>query len=207
VSPDASRAAIIVRKDGRKRLTIVSADGRSSRTAAPSLDIHVTAGQSAAAWSPDGKWIVVGADDAQGSGLFRIAADTGEFSRLIAGPASNPVWSPDGRLIVYSGRFFTGQAEILAVRPDDGTPVDMPLRRAKPGGYRFLPDATGMVFLPFMPSIDFSLITFATNTTRRLTRLSNEGAVGTFDITADGKAIVFDRTKENSDVVLIELAF
>jgi hypothetical protein len=29
--------------------------------------------------------------------------------------------------------------------------------------------------------------------------------LSTFDITPDGKAIVFDRSRENSDIVLIEL--
>ena len=57
----------------------------------------------------------------------------------------------------------------------------------------------------FIPSVDFWLLDFATNTPRQLTRLSNQGALGTFDITPDGKAIVFDRSRENSDIVLIEL--
>lgn len=41
--------------------------------------------------------------------------------------------------------------------------------------------------------------------TRRLTRLGNRDAMRTFDITPDGKQIVFDRLRENSDVVLIDL--
>jgi hypothetical protein len=31
-------------------------------------------------------------------------------------------------------------------------------------------------------------------------------ATQSFDVTADGKAIVFDRVRENSDIVLIDLA-
>jgi Tol biopolymer transport system component len=45
VSPDGSRVAIIVRREGKRHLVIVSADGRSSRTLAPSLDIQGAAGQ------------------------------------------------------------------------------------------------------------------------------------------------------------------
>jgi hypothetical protein len=59
--------------------------------------------------------------------------------------------------------------------------------------------------LPFIPSLDFWVFDFATTTHRQLTRLSNQGAIGTFDITPDGKAIVFDRSRENSDIVLIEV--
>ena len=106
-------------------------------------------------------------------------------------------------MIVYAGKFFTGQVELLGVRPD-GTPIELPSVRTRPGGYRFLPDGSGLVYLPFIPSLDFSMIDFATKQTRQLTRLSNQGTLGTFDITPDGKEIVFDRTRENSDIVLIE---
>ena len=105
---------------------------------------------------------------------------------------------------MYAGKFFTGQVELLGVRPD-GTPVELPPVRTRPGGYRFLPNGTGLVYLPFIPSLDFWLVDFATKTHRQLTRLSNQGALGTFDITPDGKAIVFDRSRENSDIVLIDL--
>jgi hypothetical protein len=40
---------------------------------------------------------------------------------------------------------------------------------------------------------------------RQLTRLSDSATMRTFDVTADGKRIVFDRAKENSDIVLIDL--
>jgi hypothetical protein len=39
-----------------------------------------------------------------------------------------------------------------------------------------------------------------------LTRLSNPAAMRTFDITSDGSRIVFDRLRENSDILLIDLA-
>ena len=61
------------------------------------------------------------------------------------------------------------------------------------------------MYLPFVPSLDFWLVDLTTKIPRQLTRLSNQGALGTFDITPDGKAIVFDRSRENSDIVLIEL--
>ena len=49
--------AIIVRREGKRQLVVGSADGRSSRTLAPSLDIEGTGGQGTADWSPDGAWI------------------------------------------------------------------------------------------------------------------------------------------------------
>jgi Tol biopolymer transport system component len=81
----------------------------------------------------------------------------------------------------------------------------MPTVRVRPGGYRFLPDGSGLVFLATLQSMDFWLFDFATKQTRQLTRLARRGAVRAFDITPDGTHIVFDRSRENSDVVLIEL--
>ena len=171
---------------------------------AASLDVTGAAGQGTADWSPDGTSIVVGASDAQGPGLFKVPVDGGVPVRLVTGKAENPIWSPDGKLILYAGKFFTGQVQLLGVRPD-GTSVKLPPIQTRPGGYRFLRDGTGLVYLPFIPSLDFWLFDLATNTPRQLTRLSYQGALGTFDITPDGKAIVFDRTRENSDIVLIDL--
>lgn len=41
---------------------------------------------------------------------------------------------------------------------------------------------------------------------RQLTRFKNSAATQSFDVTVDGKQIVFDRLRENSDIVLIDLA-
>ena len=55
------------------------------------------------------------------------------------------------------------------------------------------------------PWQDFWLLDLPMKKTRQLTRLSNTAAMRTFDITPDGKQIVFDRMRENSDIVLIDL--
>ena len=204
VSPDGDRVAVIVRREGKRRLAIVSADGRSTRVLAPSIDIQGQAGQGTVDWSPDGRSIVTGGDDGNGMGLFIIPVDGGATVRLVAGKANNPIWSPDGQLIIYAGNFFTGQVTLSGVRPD-GTPAELPLVRTRPGGYRFLPNGKGLVYLPSFSSLDFWSIDFPTKVARPITRLSNQGALMTFDITPDGKAIVFDRSRENSDIVLIEL--
>ena len=45
----------------------------------------------------------------------------------------------------------------------------------------------------------------ATQKSRQLTKFTNTATMRTFDVTPDGKQIVFDRLRENSDVVLIDL--
>ena len=205
VSPDGGRVAIVVRQLGKPRLSVMTADGTNARTLATSIEIQGAGGQGSADWSPDGAWIVAAGKDEQGSGLFKIPVDGGAPVRLVSGQFVNPVWSPDGALIVYGGPVVGGQVPLLGVRPD-GTPVEWPELRVRiDGGYRFLPSGTGLVYLPRGQSLDFWLFDLATRASRPLTHLGDHGRLGTFDITPDGKAIVFDRSRENSDIVLIDL--
>jgi serine/threonine protein kinase/Tol biopolymer transport system component len=205
VSPDGSRVVVVVRQEGKRRLVIMSADGTSARTLS-SIEVQGAGGQGAADWSPDAAWVVAAGSDADGSGLFKIPVDGGAPVRLVTGPALNPVWSPDGTLIVYAGPLVTGRAPLLGVRPD-ATPVKLPdVVTRIGGGHRFLPDGKGVVYLPSGQALDFWLLDFTSGATRQLTRLSNQGILNTFDVTPDGTAIVFDRSRENSDIYLIELA-
>ena len=80
--------ALVVRREGKRQLVIVSADGRTSRSVAPSVEIEGAVGQGAVDWSPDGAWVVAGGRDAQGPGLFKIPIDSGPPVRIAAGQAT-----------------------------------------------------------------------------------------------------------------------
>jgi hypothetical protein len=62
-----------------------------------------------------------------------------------------------------------------------------------------------VVFLPQETSTDFWLLDLVARTTRPLTSISDQGRLNMFDVTPDDKHIVFDRTRENADIVLIEI--
>ncbi len=196
------RVAFVLRKNGKLRLHALTADGADLQPLADTIDAR-----GAASWSPDAKWIVTGGADAQGPGLFKIPVEGGAPTRLVAGPALNPVWSPDGSLIVYAGTNVSLDAPLLAVRPD-GTRVELPAITVRREGERarFLPTGKGLVYMQgILSTQNFWLLDLATKKTRPLTRLSNPAAMLTFDITPDGKQIVFDRRRENSDIVLIDI--
>jgi Tol biopolymer transport system component len=205
VSPDGTRVAIIVRQQGTLRLLMMAADGTNARTLAPSITIKGSGGHGSADWSPDGAWIAAAGTEGSEQGLFIIPVDGRAPVRLVSGQVVNPVWSPDGTLIVYGGPVVGGRVPLLGVKPD-GTRVELPDVRTGLGGrHRFLPNGAGLVYVPYSHSADFWLLDLATKKTRPLTRLSNHGQVSAFDITPDGKEIVFDRLRDNSDIVLIDL--
>jgi Tol biopolymer transport system component len=207
VSPDGSSVAVVVRQQGKRHLAIMSADGTNSRALAASIEIQGVVGQGAADWSPDGRRIVASGRDGNGQGLFVIPVDGGEPVRLVTGDAFNPVWSPKGDLIIYAAGFggAGGRHVLRGVRPD-GTAVKLPEIGVRVGGaHRFLPGGMGLVYLPNVETKNFSLLDVATNKSRQLTNLTDRGFLNTFDITPDGKYLVFDRTRQNSDIVLIDL--
>ena len=109
---------------------------------------------------------------------------------------------------MYTGANVSVDAPLLAIRAD-GTNVELPAIRLRFDGkrYRFLPNALALVYTqgPF-PAQDFWLLDLVTKRSRQLSRFNNCAATQSFDVTADGKQIVFDRLRENSDIVLIDLA-
>ena len=179
---------------------LMSAEGADAKALAASLEPL-----NAADWSPDARWIVTGGrDDEQGEGLFKVPVDGGAPVRLVKGPAANPVWSPNRPLIVYAGPQVGGTSQLLAVRPD-GSTVALPHLRVPPvrqQAHRFLPDGKGLVYAP-LPG-DFWVLDLSSKKTRQVARLTKQDN-RTFDITPDGKHIVFDRLRQNSDIVLIDL--
>jgi hypothetical protein len=52
---------------------------------------------------------------------------------------------------------------------------------------------------------NFWLVDLDTGNERQLTNFGPEFVIGDFDVSADGTEIVFDRVREQSDVVMIEL--
>jgi Tol biopolymer transport system component len=120
--------------------------------------------------------------------------------------SSNPVWSPNGAFILYSGTPRGRSVPVKAVTPD-GRPYAMPLLTVDRVGdsYRFLADGRLVVKLGGFRQQDFWLFDAATGSRRKLTSLDHVESLQRFDVSRDGKRIVFERVRENSDVVLIEL--
>jgi eukaryotic-like serine/threonine-protein kinase len=204
VSANGASVAFALRRSGKLQMHILAADGTGLRPLSSDVDVRGTA-----SWSPDGKWIVVAGSDSSGPGLFKLPVEGGSPVRIATGQFLDPVRSPKGDLIVYCGTQVFTLTPLLAVH-SDGTPVKLPDIKVQRDGerVRFLPDGTGLVYMlgDTLSEQDFWLLDLSTMQSRRLSRLSNPAAMRSFDITADSSRIVFDRLRENSGIVLIDLA-
>jgi serine/threonine protein kinase len=202
VSPDGSRVCFPVGRGGHSTLYCMSADGTGARAVGEPLDVR-----GAASWSPDGKWLAVAAREGRGVRVFKIPVGGGPPVRLVDSVSSNPVWSPDGKFILYSGTPRARSVPVKAVTPDGQPYAVSPLTVDRVGdSYRFLANGNALVVkLGGFRRQDFWLFDIATGQRRQLTALRPGESLQRFDVSPDGKRILFERVRENSDIVLIEL--
>jgi len=201
ISPDGTRVAMVVREGPRARLYVINADGTEPQALMDDVDVA-----GAACWSPKGEWVAVGGSQDGRKGLFKVRVRDGRTERLHSAEAVHPVWSPDGSMIVFAGAQVGPEWFLHAVAPDGGQ-LDFPMIRVPALGerVRFLPDGSGLVYLRGLnPDFEFRLLNLESRRSRPLTKFASSSTMRTFDITPDGKTIVFDRQRDNADIVLIE---
>jgi Tol biopolymer transport system component len=211
ISPDGNRICFSYRKEGHAELYLINANGTGLTTLAKSIEV-----QSAASWSPDGKWVAVAANQGEGTRVFKIPLDGGPPIRLRDTLSFNPVWSPDNRFIVYSDQGGGGSFTVKTMTPD-GAPIVVPgvtsLGSRFPVSfgtpYRFMPGGRKLITLQgTAPNQNFFSLDLETGEQRQLTSfdLTSGSAIQNFDVSPDGTRIVFDRLRNHADIVLMTLA-
>ena len=98
IAPDGQRLAFLVQRRGRTQLYVMNADGTGTRRVAEELDVR-----GAPAWSPDGQWLAVAANRDGEPQLFKIPVGGGTPVLLVKEYSTDPIWSPSGQFLVYSG--------------------------------------------------------------------------------------------------------
>ena len=191
-----------VRRSGRTTLYVASAEGTGARPLAENLDLR-----GSPSWSPDGRSVAVAADAGDGPMIYRVPVDGGAPERLTEKVSSNPVWSPDGQTILYDDRTVGGAFFPVRGLRLDKAPVKLPAfsNHGDWESFRFTPDGNVVFLQGEFRQQDFWIANLATGERRQLTKLKPGYSVRSFDISPDGREIVFDRVQENSDVVLIDL--
>jgi Tol biopolymer transport system component/DNA-binding winged helix-turn-helix (wHTH) protein len=202
VDPVSERIAFSVAEAGRTRLQVMNADGTGQHALAANLRVR-----GAPAWSPDGKTVVVAADQDQGTRLFKVPLDGTPAVPLAAEYSRDAAWSPDGNFLVYNAADIGPTFPIKALSAE-GRPYPLPELILPRGARRvvFLPGTSTLVILKGdSRDRNFWLVDLQSGRERQLTDFDPGLAIGDFDVSADGREIIFDQVREESDVVRIDL--
>jgi Tol biopolymer transport system component len=201
IARDGQHIAFTVADGERTILYTMDSDGRELRAVTRSLDLRGNP-----AWAPDGRSIVSAVLRDGEPRLMSIFLDNSPPSPLVSEYSIDPVWSPDGQFVIYSGADVGTTFPLRAVARD-GRPYPIPALMLTRGARRvaFLPDADSIVLLRGdMGHKNFWLVDLRTGAERQITELVPDIAISDFDLSRDGSAVLFDRTQESSRIALIE---
>jgi TolB protein len=116
VSPDGSKVAMILSKDGWTDLYVGNASGGE-----PTRLTKSPQDESSPCWSPDGRWICYASKERERRSLAKIPAAGGPTQRIPTDGVSNPTepdWSPDGQWIAFTSQY--GRGFTICVVPASG---------------------------------------------------------------------------------------
>jgi Tol biopolymer transport system component len=202
-APDGRHVAFSVEEGDRTALYVMDDDGSHVRVLADSLPLRGTPN-----WAPDGRSVVSAVVRDGEPRLTRIFLNGDSPLPLVSEYSVDPVWSPDGRFLVYSGA-DVGTTFPLRAAAADGRPYPLPTVMLTRGARRvaFFRDSQTLVILGGgIVHKNFSLLDLRTGTQRLLAELPPDFITRDFDISATGSELVFDRVQVNSDLALIERA-
>lgn len=201
VAPEGRRIAFSVEDGGRTLLYMMDSDGSHVRVLTNSLILRGSPG-----WAPDGQSVVSAAVRDGEPRLMRILLNGDPPLPLVSQYSIDPVWSPDGRFLVYSGADVGTTFPLLAAAAD-GRPYQLPSVMLTRGARRvaFFHDTQSLVILGGeIVHKNLLLLDLRTGAQRLLAELPSDFEIRDFDISADGSEVVFERAQANSDLALIE---
>jgi len=202
IAPAGRSIAFSVEQGGKTLLYVMNADGTGAQVLTESLDLR-----GGPAWAPDGQSITTAASVDGTPHLFRVSRE-GVTTPLVQEYAVDPVWSPLGDFLVYSGADIGTTFAVKAVT-GTGSPSRFPNLTLTRGArrLRFFPGQHALVAMRGeIQHKNLWLIDLQTGAERQLTDLPPDFNMRDFDVSPDGREIVIERVEERSDIVLIDLA-
>lgn len=202
IAPGGKSIAFSAERAGGTKLQLLDLETSSTRTLVESVDVR-----GAPAWSPDGQSIIVAINQGGTPRLHRVPLDSQPPSLLVSGYSINPLWSPEGRFLLYADA-DTGPDFVLKAVGANGTPHDLPEIKLPRGARRvsFVPGSNALLVLQGqMRHNNFWLIDLSSGERRQVSNFGREFTIRDFDVSPDGRAIVFDRRSDNSDLAVVEL--
>jgi Tol biopolymer transport system component len=201
IARDERRIAFSIRRSGQTLLYVANADGTDARIVTRSLEL-----QGAPAWTPDGQSITVAAVVDGIPRLFNVPVDGRPPTPLVEEYSVDPVWSPDGDVVVFSGADIGTKFAVKAVKAD-GSAYRLPNLTLTRGARHlsFMPGRRSLVVLRGeIEHKNLWLIDLETGAEQQLTDVAPDFALRDFDISPDSRDIVLEQVQEHSDIVLLE---
>lgn len=203
IAPDGRRIAFQVADGRRTALFVMDSDGTHGRMVTDSLVLRGNP-----AWAPDGQSIVSAVVQDGEPRLTRIPLDGGHPVVMVSEYSLDPIWSPDGRFLLYSGPDVGTTFAVRAVAAD-GRPYPLRALILSRGARRLVfwrDNRSVLILRGSMSQKNFWIVDLQTGTERQLGELTAGPVIGDFDVSRDGEQIVFDRVEERSQIALIERA-
>ena len=201
IARDGRHIAFTVADGEQTVLYMMDSEGREVRALTRSLGLRGNP-----AWAPDGRSIVSAVLRSGEPRLMSIFLDDSPPTPLVSEYSIDPVWSPDGQFLIYSGA-DVGTTFPLRAAARDGRPYPIPALILTRGARRvvFRPDSESIVLLQGdVGHKNFWLVDLRTGAQRQITELAPDIAISDFDLSRDGSAVVFDRIQKGSRIALIE---
>jgi len=201
IAPDSRNIAFTAADGGTTRLYVMDSDGSNGRALTDTLALR-----GSPIWWPDGESIVSAAVRDGEPHLMRIFLNGESPVVLVSEYAVDPVWSPGGRFLVYSGA-DVGTTFPLRAAEADGRPHPIPGLMLTRGARRvaFLDNRPTLMYLRGeLAHKDLWLMDLQSGEQRELAQLPQDFVIGDFDVSADGAEILLHRVEENSALALIE---
>ncbi|MFZ0707917.1 MAG: hypothetical protein WAM71_20125 [Candidatus Korobacteraceae bacterium] len=202
ISQNGQNIAFSVQQHGRSLLYAMQADGTNARIVSDSLDLH-----GSPTWAPDGKSITTAANDRGIAHLFRVPLDGHSPTVMVQEYSVDPVWTPDGSYVLYSGPDIGTTFSAKAVTAEGALHTIPSLTLTRGARHlAFLRGGKTLVFLRGgIQHKDLWQMDLETGAERQLTQLPPDFNIRDFDISPDGREVIMERVQERSDVVLLDL--
>jgi Tol biopolymer transport system component len=207
VSPDGRWICFSFRKEHRTRLYIMNANNsKEIYGLADGLNVR-----GAASWDRDSNWVVVAGNQGNGTRVFKVKIDGSATEPLLDRLSYDPLWLPDDRILYSEQPQGGNQTSVQAITPKGEsikgfTPITL---TGNPSvAYRFTPDGKSLLALESRAGTQ-SFVQVDLETTSRTVvaefKAGSGSQIRTFDISLDGKQILFDRVQEKANIVFMKL--
>jgi hypothetical protein len=202
LAPDGRRIAFTVAEREQTLLYVMDADGMHPRVLSAGLELR-----GGPVWAPDGNSLVSAVFREGEPRLVRISLNGEPPALLVSEYSTDPIWSPDGKFLIYFGA-DVGTSFPVRAAAADGRAYPLPsLMLPRGSRVAFARDPQQLTVLRVEPGhMTLVQVDLGSGAQRTLSELPPGFEAREFDISAAGTEVVLDRVEENSDVALVERA-